>query len=323
MSSATKPAADNLAKTEQCKRISYRFSMGIGRMRQIATKVVVAQEGVAVAEELNLRSGQAVIVTTAKKSELRSQKRLIDSPELDEIRSQDGKLKKFVEQQSAYAGESQRFVLQTEVEHIWKVMEAYRTIRRPELVAAFMQKYRDLEAVEFKPLAEALGDQFDRGDYKSSDEVEAGFDFWYSIHDVGHISLTGVSSAIVDQERQKEREQRASAVEDFKHVLRATLVKFVESLFNQVKPNTDGKRRCFQDSCVENVLTFVSNFEKQDMAQDAEMLAVVKSLKGVLKGITPEMVKESSNLQATLTAKLTEVKSVLGSLVQETGRKFR
>ena len=109
---------DAINQTENCKTISYHFSMGIGRMRQIR---------------------DLKVETTANASELRHQKRLIDSPELDEIRSQDNKLKRFIEQQSAAAGsESTRFVLSTEIENIWKVVEAYRTIRRPQLVAAFM-----------------------------------------------------------------------------------------------------------------------------------------------------------------------------------------
>ena len=322
MATGTALGLTNLGKTESCKRIAYHFSMGIGRMRQIAARTV-DPNGTTDANVINKCTGVAVVTTTAKASELRHQKRLIDSPELDEIRSQDGQLKRCIESQSAYAGESARFVLSTEVIRIWKMMEAYRTLRRPALVASFMAKYRELEQLDFAPLAESLGDQFERADYKPSDEVERGFDFWYTIHDVGVISITGLPSEIVEQEIVKERTQRAAAVEDFKNVLRFTFKKLVDTLFDTVKPQSDGKKRKFYDSSVENILEFVSNFEKQDMANDAEMAHHIDNVKRILKGVTPETLKESDNQKAYIAAQLADVKQTIGCLVVETGRKFR
>lgn len=324
MATGTGLSLNNLAKTEQCVRVTYSFTMGIGRMRQIAARTVnpASQEGLD-ASTVNVATQQAVIVTTAKASELRSQKRLIDSPELDEIRSQDNKLAHFIKSQSASAGESSRFVLRSEAEQMWKTLEAYRTLRRPALVAAFMAKYRELELVEFAPLAEALGDQFERSDYKPSDEVENGFQFYYTIRNVGELSLTGLPSFIIDQEVAKEREQRAAAVNDFKGVLRFTFKKLVDTLFDTVKPQPDGKKRAFFQSSVTNLLEFVGNFEKQDMADDVETQQHIKNIKRILKGVTPETLKESDNQKAYVAAQLAEVKQALGALVVETGRKFR
>lgn len=305
----------NLGRTGECKEISYHFSMGIGRMRQIATKVT--EDATAPLQD------EVVVVTTAKASEVRSQKRLMDSPELEEIRSQDGKLDRFIKSRSAYAGESRRYMLSAEILKTWKAMEAYRTIRRPQLVEAFMAKYEAAEASDFAEQKAALGNAFERSDYKPAATVRAGFAFWYTIHNVGVISLDGLPSEIVEMERQKEQENRAAAVDEFKHVLRATLVKLTDSLFNQVKPNVDGKRRQFKEACVDNVLEFVANFEKQDIAQDAEMAKVVANLKSVMKGVTYDKIQESDNLKTYIAAKLAEVKSTLGALVVETGRKFR
>ena len=299
--------------------------MGIGRMRQIATKVVdpTTATGTTVREAAD-STLSAVVVTTAKASELRSQKRLIDSPELDEIRSQDGKLDRAIKSTSAYAGESRRYMLRSETVRVWKMMEAYRTLRRPELIAAFMAKYRAAELTDFAEQKAALGDQFERGDYKPADVVERGFSFWYTIHNVGDISLTGLPSEIVEQEKQKEREARATAVAEFKDVLRFTFKKLVDTLFDTVKPQThDGKKRKFYDSSVDNLLEFVTNFEKQDMADDVELQHHIGNVKRILKGVTPDTLKESDNQKAYIAAQLAEVKQTIGALVVETGRKFR
>ena len=316
----------DLGKTAQCKTVSYSFSMGIGRMKQIATKVVNPEsaKGETTVRETADRSIDSVIVTTAKATELRSQKRLIDSPELDEIRSQDSRLKRFIESQSASAGcESTRFVMESEVEGIWRTMEAYRTIRRPELVAVFMAKYRAAEATDFAAQRADLGNEFNRKDYKPADEVEAGFAFTYTIRNVGTLELTGLPSFIVEQETKKEMEQRAAAVDEFKSILRLSAMELIDSLYNQVKPNADGKKRRFTDACVTNLLSFVANFDKQNIAGDLGMVPVIADLKRVLKGISPEKLKESDNLKAFVANELDGVKKNLSVLVMATGRKFR
>jgi hypothetical protein len=186
-----------------------------------------------------------------------------------------------------------------------------------------MVQYRALEALDFTPLALALGDQFDRGDYRPSDEVEAGFGFTYTIRNVGAITLDGLPSFIVDQEVAKEREQRTAAVEDFKVVLRITLSKLIESLFNAVKPQYDGKKRAVKDANVANLLEFISNYEKQDMANDTETQALIADMKKVLKGVTPEMLRESDNLKVAIAAKMEAFQKTAHNLVQVSGRKFR
>lgn len=321
------PAATNLAKTEECKTIAYHFTMGIGRMRQIAAKVVNPDQANAgeVAVNKNIVTGEAVVVTTAKAKSLRHQKQLMESEALDAIRSQDNKLAAFIKSQSAAAGnESTRFVLSTEVDRVWRAMEAYRTIRRPQLVAAFMKEYRSLEAVDFEPLKDALGDQFNRKDYGPSDEVEAGFTFTYTVRNVGKLDLTGLPSHIIDAEVAKDRAQRAAAVEDFKMVLRGTLKKVVDSLFNAVKPKVeDGKRRSVKDANVENVMEFINNYHLQDMANDTETQAIVNQLKAVMKGVTPDMLRESDNLKVHIASQLDTISKEAYKLVQVTGRKFR
>lgn len=304
-----------IGRTGECVEISYHFSMGIGRMRQIATKVTE--------NATTPTHDEVVVVTTAKASEVRSQKRLMDSPELEEIRSQDGKLDRFIKSQSAYAGESRRYMLRSEIIKTWKAMEAYRTIRRPELVNEFMAKYEAAEAANFAEQKAALGNAFVRSDYKPAAVVRRGFDFWYTIHNVGVLNLDGLPSEMVEQELLKEREQRAQAVEDFKGELRLAGAKLVEVLYDTVKPQPDGKKRRFYDSSVENLVEFIKNFSKQDIADDLGMQSEMKRLAQVLDGVTPDKLKESDSLKATIYKELAAVKQNLGALVVETGRKFR
>ena len=133
------------------------------------------------------------------------------------------------------------------------------------------------------------------------------------------MELTGLPSFIVDQEIAKEREQRSAAVADFKVVLRHTLSKLIDTLFDSIKPQLDGKKRKFYDSSVENLLVFVANFEKQDIANDTETQGLIKSLKQVLAGVTPDSLRESDNLKHRIVKELETVKQNASLLVQATG----
>jgi hypothetical protein len=293
----------DLQKTTDCVFITTHFSMGIGRMRQIR----------------NLE-----VTTTADKSQLRHQKQLIDSPELDEIRSQDGFMIRHLESKSCTYSKSTRFLPRSEAEQMYRALEAYRTIRRPALVAKFMAAYKTLEAVDFAPLKDALGDQFDRGDYPNSLAVEAGFNFSFELREVGTVSLSGLPDFIVAAEIEKDKARRAAAVIEWQAILRFAGQKAVDALFEALKPQPDGKRRRLFDSTVTNLTEYLDTFNTRDLAGDVEyQKTVVEPLRAIMKGVSMEKIRHSDNLRAYIVDKVEDVRKNASLLVQATGRKFR
>lgn len=300
---ATPAIAIDLGKTTDCVFITTHFRMGIGRMRQI--------------RDLD-------VTTTAKASELRHQKRLIDSPELDEIRSQDGYMIRHLESKSCNYDKATRFLPKSEAGQVVRAMEAYRTIRRPTLVAKFMAIYRKLEAADFEPLRVALGDQFDRGDYPNSDTVEVGFAFEYNLREVGSIVLSGLPDFIIEQEIEKDKAKRAVAILEWRDTMRFAGQKAVEALFEALKPQPDGKKRKLFDSTVENLQEFLSTYNTRDLAGDTEFQqTVVEPLRVIMKGVSMDKIRHSENLKQYIVKQVAEVKANAGLLVQATGRKFR
>lgn len=300
---ATPAIAVDLSKTKDCVFITTHFSMGIGRMRQIR----------------NLS-----VETTADKSLLRHQKQLIDSPELDEIRSQDGYIIRHLNSKSCSYDKATRFLPKTELTPVYRAMEAYRTIRRPALVAKFMAVYRELEATDFEPLRVALGSEFDRGDYPKADQVEAGFDFTFTLRPVGEVNLAGLPDFIVAMELEKEQRIRLAAVLEWRDTMRFAGQKAVETLFEALKPQPDGKRRRLVDSTVENLQEYLNTYNTRDLAGDVEyQKTVIEPLKAIMKGVTMDKIRHSDNLKAYIVKQVGEVKQHASLLVQATGRKFR
>lgn len=294
----------SLVKSKQCVYIHTHYKMGIGRMKQIDVQVL----------------------SNIKASEARAQKRLIDSPELDEIRSQDGFMQRHIDARTAYADAGTRFLPTSEAAGLYRTMEAYRTIRRPLLVDKFMVKYRELEVLDFLPLHETLGDQFNRADYGRSEDVKNGFGFYFNITPVGKITaenLKGLPDFIIALEAEKELETRRAAVEEWKAAMRVTFSGLVEKLFEAVKPQPDGKRRTFKDASFTNLIDFLKSAPMRDLADDAQAQAEMDRVRDILSSVTPEKLRESMNLKTFVADSLAKLKPSLTALVQESGRKFR
>lgn len=293
----------DISKTLDCVFITTHFHMGIGRMRQIR---------------------DLKVETTADKSLLRHQKQLIDSPELDEIRSQDGYLTRHLASRSCTYNKATRFLPKSEAAKMYRACVAYQTIRRPQLVAEFMKQYRKLEDVNFAPLAEALGDRFDRSDYPDSKTVEAGFYFEFNLRPVGDISLSGLPDFIIEQEIAKDKERREAAVIEWKDTLRAAGMEVVNVLFEALKPQADGKKRKLYDSNVENLKEFLNTFSLRDLAGDTEYQSkVVEPLQKLLKGVNMEQIRHNDGLKNHIAEQIAEIRKTASVLVQVTGRKFR
>src|ERR1017187_2660832 len=288
-SPAVAPIALDLSKTENCVSITINFRMGIGRMRQVK----------------NLE-----VVTTTQASELRHQKRLIDSPELEEIRSQDGFLQRYVASKSCWYREATRFLPRVYLNEVDRAIVAYQTIRRPKLVEAFMKKYRELEAVGFAPIAEVLGDNFNRSDYPASDIVEAGFVLEFCYRNVGSVNLTGMSDIIIAREQEKERSIRMVAVMEWRDAIRLAGAEMVDALFDMLKPEA-GKTKKMYGCHVEHMQEFLATLPDRDLASDTDFMKNMSVVKDALKGVTIERLKESKNLQGYVTSKLAGVREEL------------
>ena len=298
---AVAPTGIDLSKTESCVSITMNFRMGLGRMRQVR----------------NLE-----VITTTKASELRHQKRLIDSPELEEIRSQDGYLQRYVASKSCWYREATRFLPRVWLTEVDRAIVAYQTIRRPKLVAAFMAVYRGLEAADFAPLREALGENFDRSDYPAADIVERGFILEFNYCDVGTVNLTGMSDVIIAREQEKERSVRMDAILEWRDAMRLAGAELVDALFDMLKPES-GKTKKMYGCHVEHLQEFINNFPDRDLANDTDFQKNLEVIKDAMRGVTIDRLKESKNLQAYVMTKLDSVRAGMKNMVITSGRKFR
>jgi hypothetical protein len=169
-----------------------------------------------------------------------------------------------------------------------------------------------------------LGDQFDRGDYPKSEEVERGFSFYFYLRPVGKIDLQGLPDFIVAMELEKEQAKRAAAVDEWTKVMRVALAGVVDSLFNALKRDPiTGKRKALKDANVENLVEFCKSFPSRNLGNDAECMKLRDQINSVLSGLSPEQIRNSERVKDHIAETLADVKKNLGNLVIVSGRKFR
>lgn len=297
----------DLSKTQECVFVVTNFHMGMGKMKQIR----------------NLD-----VITDADKTKLRHQKQLIDSPELEEIRSQDGKLRRYIESRTCRYSESMGFLPKIFLPELDRVMVAYQTVRRPKLVGEFMAKYREMEQNDFAALRSTeggLGEHFRREDYPASDLVEQGFSFHFAYKPVGDLTgFEGISDVIIAREIEKEQSIRMQAVLEWRDAFRLAGQGALDTLFEALRPQADGKRKKLFDTTVTKLQDYLETFKPRDLSNDEEWdKEFVQKLRGILKGVTVDKLRESDTLKDNVAKQLAELKQNVGGLVQVSGRKFR
>lgn len=295
--------------TESTVLFTMSFHMGIGRMRQI--KVTVSD-------------------TTADPSKLRHQKLLIESEALEAIRSGDGRIKRWVESKTCKfgMGDSQMLVPGAYFDEVYDAVLNYAENERPILVAAFMKEYRELEAKDFAPIANALGDKFVRSEYEPADVVESGFGFTFRPIPLGvpddQMSRFTKNVRTVEREKQKANALMLRAANDWRQTLRQIGYESVVTLQEILKPTDDGKRKKLFDSTVDKLQDYLSSYNVRNITDDSEYAAHVDTLKSIMAGVTTEKLRHSENLKDKVGKQLDMVKAQLSTMVEvQAGRRFR
>jgi hypothetical protein len=293
----------DISKVMQGARLIYtNFHMGIGKLRQI-----------------NVTAN-----TTADPSQIRNQKKLIDSLELEEIRSQDAKLRRYVELKShKFTGqEGVLIIADGMIPVVDRVLQAYELIRRPALVEKFMEKYTAEYESDFAQTRVALGDQFDRKQYPHPSTVRAGFAFRYGYMDIKTTGTINIADPTIRQrEELKQIAHVAQAAQDVRDAMRLAGSQMVEALFDVLRPE-QGKRKVLVGQ-LDRLQEYLNTYNLQDITNDAEYTRHIDTLKQIMGGVSLDKLRESDSLKLKVAAELEAVRPRLKALVQTSGRKFR
>lgn len=191
----------------------------------------------------------------------------------------------------------------------------YMHIERPALVDRFIEEYPDKrDEAERK-----LGSCFDASQYPSSETVRAAFSvrkqyLSFSTPD----ALKSIDPALWESEDAALRETFHNATQEVREVLRAGFSEVVSHLCDKLTPDPTGKRQIFRDSLVGNVREFIESFSaKNTIVNYSELEALVAKARGILDGVSPDMLRDHRTVRETVRDEMTAVKAALDSMLTD------
>ena len=190
----------------------------------------------------------------------------------------------------------------------------YMHVERPELVNRFIEDYpARREEAEGK-----LAGCFDAGQYPAVETVRACFSvtkryLTFSTPD----KLKSIDPTLYTEESDRLRETFVSAQGEIREVLRAGFSEVVSHMVAKLSPDATGKRQIFRDTLVGNVREFIDNFAAKNIVDDAELAALVDKARGILDGVSPDLLRDHRTVRDTVRDEMGGIKAALDGMLQD------
>jgi hypothetical protein len=287
-----------------------RVSFGLlGNSRKVSSKVVSASVSAAI---------------------LKIQKTLVESKELEAIKSADNKMRGILADMCVPYDMGLLLLPRVSVEDARNKFLAYRDARK-ELINAFIEAYPSLvEASKEKCaiLAADLNIPFEylwnSKDYPATEYLASKFYFTWDF-----LSLTVPDELKMSGKYEEATQELQAKIEnvsaEITGIMRESLLELVSHLKESLEPGTDGKTKRLHATTVSHLQEFLASFKARNITNDAELDALVAQTQILITpGLNTDMLKKDEALKDSVLASMANISSELSKLVETVpGRKFR
>jgi|GEM_PF-160669 len=260
------------------------------------------------------------VQTDADKAMLRLSKALLDSPELEAVRSLDGRIKKYLDSICVTS-------ILPHTKSVWFVpLGAIKTVQShlldfaiergdlvTALVAAYPQRQREAER--------KLASDYNAEDYVKPEAVAAEFRFdWQWLEFSAPGALKRVDAKMFEEEKARRERDFAEATEAAKQMLRTGMAQMVDHMVDRLTDSKDGRKK-FNDTLVTNINDFLATFDMRNITDDVQLKALVDRARNVVKGIDADVLRNSDTARAYVARGFEQVKEKLDSLLVNVPRR--
>jgi hypothetical protein len=246
---------------------------------------------------------------------IRVSKALLAAPELDAIKKADGELRRYLASKTsgpALFRNGVYMLAYAMVDEVDREVTTRLLTRANTLVPAFLDVYDQ----RVEDARRRLGVHFKAEEYPDKSTVAATFSAGVRYFTLGSPEgLEKIRADIFEREEQKAAAQWAEVLDESRNVLRMELAELVSHMVDRLQPDPSGKTKRFNSSLIENLDAFLADFAKRNIADDAELQAIVTEARGALTGITPKRLRESAYSREQVREKFTAVKVRLDASV--------
>lgn len=247
--------------------------------------------------------------TTADQNRFRVHKTLLESEELKSIEKADLKTRQWLDKESIPFDMGVKLVSMKKIGNIINVLNEYRDVERPALIAEFKKSYPTLLA----EAAKDLGPEFDIGNFVAIENLDAEFDMNYKI--LGFEvpgALKTINQAAYEAEIEKASAQIKSVTHEIEQAQRTLFLKMIDTLDDKLSEDKIPTQKA-----IEKLQKFLAEFELNNVTSDTDTQKLVEDLKSLTQGVSSKGIKDNKEFQAELTAKVLSVQKSLEEMVEQ------
>lgn len=289
------------------KAVFLRLSFGvIGNERKVKQDVIK--------DSLTAEETDDSAITDACKERLKATKYLIESDELEAIRKADRRVKAEVIDLCLPAPiQGAIMVPHGQVDRVFNILNAYKSVERPALVKTFVNAYPDLCA----RAKATLGPLYVPSDYAEPNKVGQAFTLNYCIVNFGPTGkLKAISPAMYKAASDNAEKLMIEAATEARQMMRAVCLKMVTNLKAALQPDEEGNTKQLRKATLGNLQEFLNSFDVKNVTDDAELSALKTKLTTVIGGTNVEQLKSSDTFRETVLSELSEVTGQLSGMVE-------
>jgi hypothetical protein len=245
---------------------------------------------------------------------LRVGKLILESAELDAIKEIDGKIRRYVYTRALPADFFRSGVYLLPVDLLASVDDELRAFeaRRAALVDAFVAVYPTL----VDAAREKLRALYNPAEYPDVREVARMFSFtWRYVTFETPGKLKGVSRALFQREAEKMERDLQGAAESVRQALRVAMGDVVAEMVSKMTDQPNGKRQIFRDSSIARVQDFLETFAARNLTDDAALATLVEKAGKLVKGVTPDELRDDATLREEIRDGFTAIKSAIAPML--------
>lgn len=259
-------------------------------------------------------------------------KKLLDSPELEELDSFDNKTRSYVlarSTQSLLLKDGFYQVAELQAEEMEQYLRRRFQDRKPLIEAvriAYPHRVKEAETRLKLKVGGKEKDVFNARDYMTVDELVSRLTMeWEWLEVSTPNKMKQRSGAWFEQERAKAARRAADAAVLIEQVLITETMGLADHMVEILtEKSVTGKRKQIQENKADRVREALDLLQSRNITNSAQLAAQVKRMRDAMEGVSTEDLKTNEQLRQHIASRFAGVKQTLSGLVQDApSRKYR
>lgn len=214
-----------------------------------------------------------------------------------------------------YPQEGVRLIRQADVSTFEERMNDFKT----QLAAAVANLQLEYETIKEKA-REKLGSLYNPQDYP--DTLEGVFSISWEYPPIEPPQyLLNFNPQLYAQEQSRVQQRFEDAVAMAENAFAEELSGLISHLVERLTDEPDGKKKTFKASTIENFKEFYQNFQRMNVRSNANLESLISQANNLVAGITPNDLRQSTDLQQSLRTQMSALQTSLDSVIREAPRR--